>query len=904
MQQPDQDDVLLNRQHLNQILKSIKQQPTLQFDYGNSGTLSDELDDFFGYVEAKNLLQRLHALDERPPTADNAIGIWIETRVDRLDARHEERLDALEQLLVYALAVDHPVAHMDMLKAHNRILFNHNVFHAAFLALRRACNQLYNDCQQERLPASHDNTLLEISRLLTLCYLVLEVNRFDGRFHADQDQLDLSYLEYLLGMLTRLKEGHMQSFPVKKLLLLVWKVFLCTLGDDQRAKQWKPEVRLRYNLPPEDPGAPKCSYQDIHTFQHEIVSRYPTFASLSRDSPLPSELDAVVFRVTPSLHAAMGMLQASQQTTLPYQSLFPPKQVKTGGGVSERAPQALTDPDQPFTMLLPFTETGLTFPSALVEANDVYKQNTRLSLSEYQLLQERQRAISKYKSLLEHQGNNIDQNTVHEDSQQDNIFTKLELLYETIVPDLQGLVVVLLKTMLSTATPRAKVNKDGPPTMEEADVDRHREVLCKSVSAILLLLLKWFKLSHVLKFEYLSQLLVDSGCMLLILKIFGLQEVSALAVAQTNVEGYSILDQIAHSAVNGHDSAATAAPSPPTSTTSDAAPYTNTRNLFWIVNLLRTLQMLTKRKVHRIMLLVQYKSAAILKRVHKIAHPTVELYALKNLKNQIPFLGRKWRNANMKLISAVYFRCKTDLRDDWLLVRSDKDGDLEEGKMEEINMRLLIRIYHGHRYLPHMLPPEDSIYSNGEVVGAPATLTTLNDHVDELDADFKANYLAWLDQEVYSRMDDDAESNSSPDEPSPNSEGGAWIDTPIPTPPPVSLSSSSSPWFDMQGLTQEINRLYQEELLREFQSKDGDSWDAPMVAKTATGEALMTDENETWRDNPLQDIDWNNLTSDELTERLRIVEEKTVRRWMNIDINDSRYQKVISDEIEDTSDTW
>lgn len=37
--------------------------------------------------------------------------------------------------------------------------------------------------------------------------------------------------------------------------------------------------------------------------------------------------------------------------------------------------------------------------------------------------------------------------------------------------------------------------------------------------------------------------------------------------------------------------------------------YTNERNLHWTINLLRILQMLTKRKTHRIVLLVQYKSS-------------------------------------------------------------------------------------------------------------------------------------------------------------------------------------------------------------------------------------------------------------------------------------------------------
>jgi len=97
---------------------------------------------------------------------------------------------------------------------------------------------------------------------------------------------------------------------------------------------------------------------------------------------------------------------------------------------------------------------------------------------------------------------------------------------------------------------------DEPPelNLEDTDIMRHREITSKAVSAILITLLKWFKTSRklapgheqvtgpqfavltfrtwacsdVMKFHYLSQLLVDSNCLLLILKMFGLQEVSTL----------------------------------------------------------------------------------------------------------------------------------------------------------------------------------------------------------------------------------------------------------------------------------------------------------------------------------------------------------------------------------------
>ena len=52
------------------------------------------------------------------------------------------------------------------------------------------------------------------------------------------------------------------------------------------------------------------------------------------------------------------------------------------------------------------------------------------------------------------------------------------------------------------------------------DVNRHKEILVKAVAAVLLLLLKHFKLNHVYQFEFMSQHLVFANCIPLVLKFF------------------------------------------------------------------------------------------------------------------------------------------------------------------------------------------------------------------------------------------------------------------------------------------------------------------------------------------------------------------------------------------------
>ena len=52
------------------------------------------------------------------------------------------------------------------------------------------------------------------------------------------------------------------------------------------------------------------------------------------------------------------------------------------------------------------------------------------------------------------------------------------------------------------------------------DINRHKEIIVKAVSAILLLLLKHFKVNHVYQFEFMSQHLVFANCIPLVLKFF------------------------------------------------------------------------------------------------------------------------------------------------------------------------------------------------------------------------------------------------------------------------------------------------------------------------------------------------------------------------------------------------
>lgn len=125
------------------------------------------------------------------------------------------------------------------------------------------------------------------------------------------------------------------------------------------------------------------------------------------------------------------------------------------------------------------------------------------------------------------------------------------------------------------------------------------------------------------------------------------------------------------------------------------------RNFFSSINYLRVMQKICKNKAHRNLLLVQYKSSNILKKALKVPQPELRLYTLKLFKNQVPYCGRKWRQGNMRVITAVYLHCRPELRDDWL-AGSDVDAEVEESLPLEQALRALTHWHNIKRYPDQM----------------------------------------------------------------------------------------------------------------------------------------------------------------------------------------------------------
>ncbi|KAH7264039.1 hypothetical protein B0J15DRAFT_489801 [Fusarium solani] len=375
----------------------------------------------------------------------------------------------------------------------------------------------------------------------------------------------------------------------------------------------------------------------------------------------------------------------------------------------------------------------------------------------------------------------------------------VERFYRDALPHLQSLVIVLLRPILLNVTAVvAQQPQQGPPGMgrgnnpgmnggpggnrqqqqqqqqqqelpgqnaprvptpelslEEVDAARTREITSKAMTGILILLLKWLRVSHVLKFEYMTQLLLDSNYVPLVLKLFAHQDVQQVVDSKMDRAENSFFhfcnllsksrDKAAADMEQDDDdleeSEDEAAPppikrrrSPPSQQTQEEdgdlkgddlsstrpevdelgypinalpmEPITDfsRRNFFSLINYLRVMQKICKNKAHRNLLLVQYKSSTILRKSLKVPQPDLRLYTLKLFKNQVPYCGRKWRQSNMRVITAVYLHCRPELRDEWL-AGSDVDAEVDAALPLEQALRSLTHWLNIRRY-PDKIAPD------------------------------------------------------------------------------------------------------------------------------------------------------------------------------------------------------
>uniref|UniRef100_A0A4W4DSY1 Striatin interacting protein 2 n=1 Tax=Electrophorus electricus TaxID=8005 RepID=A0A4W4DSY1_ELEEL len=768
--------------------------PNLEFEYGDTDGLTAELSELYSYTEEPEFSLNRDYFEEDFRNH----GIYTEEQrayimrlLDALEVTdRDKRLKVARAILYLAQGVfDECDTETDVLhwSRHNVfLLYDMGIFTALLelLSMEIDNNQACSSAVRKPAISLADSTELRV--LLSIMYLIVETirvemedDRPEWRTAREAFKTELGSPLYnsepfallLFTMVTKFCSMSAPHFPMKKVLLLLWKTLLFTLGGFEDVQEMKVGVRARLSLPPlpEDSikvvrsmraASPPASAMELIEQQQQQKRGRRSRRPLVKQDSLDTYNERDPFKnddardeeddgddVDSGIEGEVDPLDRDviiQPTPLPLLPRPPSERVSFPKGLPwapkvrekdiEHFLEASRNKFIGFTLgkfrSLTLTKSPSSAPT-IIHASflPLPTQHKYISIAEVQIKREEELQQCPM--------------TMGEEHVQE---TPAEALYVGMLPSLSQYVIALLKLLLAAApTSKAKTDsiniladvlpEEMPITVLQSmklgiDVNRHKEIIVKAISALLLLLLKHFKLNHIYQFEYVSQHLVFANCIPLILKFFN-QNIMSYISAKNSI---CVLD-FPHCAV--HEM-------PELTAESLEAGDSNQfcwRNLFSCINLLRILNKLTKWKHSRTMMLVVFKSAPILKRALKVKQAMMQLYVLKLLKIQTKYLGRQWRKSNMKTMSAIYQKVRHRLNDDWAY-GNDIDARPWDFQAEECALRESIEKFNTRRYDRNQ---------NSEFAPVDNCLQSVLGQRVELPEDFHYSYEMWLEREVFSQ---------------------------------------------------------------------------------------------------------------------------------------------------------
>lgn len=270
--------------------------------------------------------------------------------------------------------------------------------------------------------------------------------------------------------------------------------------------------------------------------------------------------------------------------------------------------------------------------------------------------------------------------------------------------------------------------------MSQLEVVNIKEITLKASSAIIVLLLKWFKISHVLKYYYFTSILFDQQFFTVSLDFMskGFNNPNLRAIINNSPEKiddlaeYDILinqNKIMNPKIDlpKFEFFNNCIQKFPTNYRYEFInknhilnlpkinDYNNIKNVFiekynsnyvFILANLLTInnKILIKNLTQRIFTLNGLKPSELYKMlIINYNCPSLTIPILKTLKKLVPYQGRKWKSINMDLISQIYLNLKLSLKDNWLSGK-DLETDFNNSYDQEIALRALIQFYNMRKY--------------------------------------------------------------------------------------------------------------------------------------------------------------------------------------------------------------
>ena len=479
--------------------------PDIDFEYTDSDSLYHELAELYSYSEIPELHQIKqtfeHGLLDRYNTSNwlDLTGVQQKAYFQYLMEKFEvvsaqERLDAIQSMMYLAhgnfmFGIDE-VDISQYSRANILMMIEVGVFQATveLLALEKELGRGIYENNKGNITIA-DNVSLRCC--LSVLYVMVEVMRREDPLDSPsevsmrekfiQDLVSPVYGDdnlaaFLFRMLLNFCNGSMPHYPIRKILLLIWKTILASLGGLDSLAKLKEATRVRANLP--------AKFQEVQPSQPLLLPTpaYDPRANAPRPDPGQSHLPGLISRPLSMVSDTDGLVVCGGAKGLDFRPKTRKRDVenfvencRAKFGCYE------TSGDSPESLDV----TGL--PEPIQESIHVLQEHIYVSLAEVQIQEEetlqkqRASAAGLRPKLPQRKG-------------------PAEQMYKSLLFNLPQYMIAILKVLLAAAPTSKTKNEslnifvdvlppDSPMTMIESaqnlvDVNRHKEVIVKAVSAI------------------------------------------------------------------------------------------------------------------------------------------------------------------------------------------------------------------------------------------------------------------------------------------------------------------------------------------------------------------------------------------------------------------------------------
>lgn len=560
----------------------------------------------------------------------------------------------------------------------------------------------------------HSTIIYLTSSIIYIVLLIkLDIEEEDTAFKSLLDRAQL--LHILTKFIDSWRWDARASLRIRNIITLFTKAFQYMIGDLSHKTATKNYLNSKFDIKKiQDENKLTNSPIEYHVFRQEILARYPSY--VPPPSKLPSDFESstsllqfisIPKSLSSSLHKhhipPAPPLAIHIATPAPSPPLSPQNPVNRTFK-TKRSFQ--TNPH--FPLIFPVqSNNAYEAPVSIKEATELFQSRVVEKLSLKQLWNERDLFVKQEKGFydsIEYEDDIFQyfQEVDEENQTFINSLNRIEEYYNDSLPHFSSVIHVFLQILINSKDDFIHIqNLQDEPNSRHLEILIAKQVLVKNVSYSLRSLLEWLKVSHVLKFEYLSFLIYDSNYIELVLQQFkdtsACDRINLVSVIKSKK---SIWLPCQSSIPSRPPSSAQSKPKTPPPTSSSTKVVDRTF-MFTYINLLTVLKHITLKKSQRLLTITEKDPSKIFHNMISAYNKDVWTPVLKILKDLVPLAGKKWKSNNMDLVSLVYLHLKLDLSDNWLTTR-DLEREANDAYGQEIAIRALVQFYNMRNYKESM----------------------------------------------------------------------------------------------------------------------------------------------------------------------------------------------------------